>query len=254
MSGPAPGSAGDAGGDLARALAGARARTADDIADTSARVAATVVLLRDADGGPEVLLIQRPGRGTFAGAWVFPGGAVEPADAVGPAEDAEEEAVARVAAVRETAEETGLAVDAGELVTLSRWDPPPGIAVRFRTWFFVGRAPRGALRLQPGEAVGADWARPSDVLERHGRGELTLYPPTFVTLSRLSMQPSIDAVLAEARSAGVQDFATQVREGGALLVWPGDAEDGSTRADAAAPTARHRLRVDALPWTYEHTA
>ena len=68
------------------------------------------------------------------------------------------------------------------------------------------------------------------------------------------MQPSIDVVLAEARSAGVQDFATQVRDGGALLVWPGDAEDGSTRADAAAPTARHRLRVDALPWTYEHTA
>ncbi|MFS0733601.1 NUDIX hydrolase [Microbacterium sp. 1P10UB] len=240
-------------GVLARALSGARARTADDVADPSARVAATVVLLRDADEGPEVLLIQRPGRGTFAGAWVFPGGAVEPADA-GQAEDAGEEAVARVAAVRETAEETGLVVDVGELITLSRWDPPPGIAVRFRTWFFVGCAPRGELRLQPDEAVGAAWARPVDVLRRHGHGELTLFPPTFVTLARLSAQPSVEAVLSEARVAGVRDFATQVREGGALLVWPGDAEDGARRADAAATTARHRLRVDALPWTYEHTA
>jgi hypothetical protein len=45
--------------------------------------AATVVLLRDAPDGLQVLLLERPGhRGAFAGAWVFPGGVVDPQDAV----------------------------------------------------------------------------------------------------------------------------------------------------------------------------
>jgi 8-oxo-dGTP pyrophosphatase MutT (NUDIX family) len=49
------------------------------------RPAATVVLLRDGDAGPEALLLRRHGRSGFAaGAWVFPGGMVD-ADDAGPA-------------------------------------------------------------------------------------------------------------------------------------------------------------------------
>lgn len=43
-----------------------------------ARPAATIVLAREARRGPEVLLLRRPGRSSFAAnAWVFPGGAVD---------------------------------------------------------------------------------------------------------------------------------------------------------------------------------
>ncbi|HET7459836.1 MAG TPA: NUDIX domain-containing protein, partial [Longimicrobium sp.] len=46
-----------------------------------ARPAATVVLLRDAEGGAEVLLLRRHRRSGFAaGAWVFPGGVVDERD------------------------------------------------------------------------------------------------------------------------------------------------------------------------------
>lgn len=46
-----------------------------------ARPAATVVLLRDAPGGLEVLLLRRHRRSGFAaGAWVFPGGVVDQRD------------------------------------------------------------------------------------------------------------------------------------------------------------------------------
>jgi 8-oxo-dGTP pyrophosphatase MutT (NUDIX family) len=91
------------------------------------RPAATVVLVRDAAGGPEVLLLLRHGRSGFAAdAWVFPGGAVDEADADpalpvlcdGPppgewAErlgvgDAREAFAYAAAAVREAFEETGI--------------------------------------------------------------------------------------------------------------------------------------------------
>src|SRR5689334_1835371 len=46
------------------------------------RLAATVALVRDATGGPEVYLMRRPPTMTFApGVWVVPGGSVDPLDA-----------------------------------------------------------------------------------------------------------------------------------------------------------------------------
>lgn len=231
---------------VADSIERSRARTPRDAVDPDIPVAATVVLLRDAPAGAEVLVIERPDRGSFAGAWVFPGGKLEPADLADV-----EEMSARRAGVRETVEETGLVLDAADLVTLSCWDPPPGIALRIRTWFFVTAAPAGDLRLQPAEAVAAEWARPADLLARHGRGELTLYPPTWVTLHGLSAHPDAASALGAARLAGVERFETVARRGaeGPILMWHGDA---AYEADAASDGsgARHRLEIGALPWRY----
>jgi len=43
----------------------------------SLRPAASVMLFRDADNGPEVLLLERPAQASFGGSWVFPGGGLE---------------------------------------------------------------------------------------------------------------------------------------------------------------------------------
>ncbi len=233
--------------DLAGAVGDLPARTPADMTDPGIPVAATVVLARDTVGGPEVLLIERPDRGSFAGAWVFPGGKLEDDDRIDPAE--EEVDAARRAGVRETREESGLHLDPAGLLTVSVWDPPPGIPLRIRTWFFATRAPEGELALQADEAVAAAWVRPRDLLARHGRGEVTLYPPTWVTLHGLADQSDVDAMLAEVRFAGVRRFETIARRGpsGPVLLWSEDAE----YADAGAPgSARHRLEVGGLPWRY----
>ena len=42
--------------------------------------AATVVLLRNTDAGPEVLMLKKNSKITFGGMWVFPGGKIDAAD------------------------------------------------------------------------------------------------------------------------------------------------------------------------------
>ena len=42
-----------------------------------ARLSSTVILVRDGDDGPEVLMVQRHERAAFGGAYAFPGGGVE---------------------------------------------------------------------------------------------------------------------------------------------------------------------------------
>ncbi|HEU0012105.1 MAG TPA: NUDIX domain-containing protein, partial [Longimicrobium sp.] len=103
-----------------------------DYAPVEARPAATVVLVRDGEQGPEVLLLRRHRRSGFAaGAWVFPGGVVDAEDQspaalarlAGPSpaewaarlglEDAGEAAGYVVAALREAFEETGILLARG---------------------------------------------------------------------------------------------------------------------------------------------
>lgn len=96
--------------------------------------AASLLLLRDGEGGLEVLMMERHGRmGFAAGALVFPGGKIDPSDRtdalaarahpVGPDSDARELMPFSLGAMRELFEEAGilLATDgAGEAVESSR--------------------------------------------------------------------------------------------------------------------------------------
>src|SRR3954447_2182492 len=85
--------------------------------------AATVVLVRDGEGGLEVLLARRSSKLAFhGGAWVFPGGRIDPDDYADMPDDVC--AAARRAAAREAKEEAGVDVDADGLVHVSNWTTP----------------------------------------------------------------------------------------------------------------------------------
>lgn len=209
--------------------------------DAPLPVAGTVVLLREAPHGPEVLLIRRPDRGSFAGGWVFPGGVVEERDR---GAGASEEADARAAAIRETREEVGLQVS--DLVALSRWSPPLEAPKRVRTWFFLARDPGGAVAAAPDEVADWCWLRPADALARHAAGEIELFPPTWVTLHGLSTGAGVEAALAAASAPAF--FSTWVLpgEGGPSFLWEGDAEHPA----GGAREGRHRLETGPRPWRY----
>lgn len=213
--------------------------------------AATVILLRDAPGGLETLVLLRNSKLAFAGGmWVFPGGRVDPADAEGAADEL---AAARAAAVREAAEEAGLVVDPDAMVVLAHWCPPAAVTKRFATWFFVGPAPEGAVTIDGGEIHEHAWVRPADALARRDAGEIELTPPTWVTLHDLSQYATVADALAAIGHREPEYFETRVAatDGAVIAMWHGDA--GYDTGDAVAPGPRHRLRMADDAWRYERS-
>ena len=233
--------------------------------------AATVVLLRDSADGLQVLLLERPRhRGSFAGAWVFPGGLVDPQDADGgnasdadadaDADDDVELAAARRAGVRETAEETGLALAPPDLVRLSCWVPPPEAPRRYKTEFFLAEAPAGEVVLSPDEHVASEWLTPAEAFRRQREGTMDLVPPTWVTLHGLLHHNTVAEALAAAAAAVPETFATRQLSGQEplVMVWAGDAEypDEAVAAGAAGrsdPARRHRLVLGTGGWSYQRS-
>lgn len=220
------------------------------MADEEAIPAATVIVMRERGGVPELLMVERAAAMAFAGgALVFPGGRVDPGD-VALAElhggDADENAH-RIAAIRETLEEAGVAVGlaptgrmlamrerlyAGEpmaellkeagaalaldaLVPFARW-LPTGLKHRiFDTRFYLARAPDNAEPLVDGnENVRVFWASARAVLAMAERGEAHLIFPTRRNLERLALFSRFDDAVADARAHPVRTITPWVETRG----------------------------------------
>lgn len=190
-------------------------------------LASSLILYRATagNGPPDLLLLERNRSLAFAGgALVFPGGRVDPGDRTLAANiDGTEDTAARVAAIRETIEEAGVAVgldphpDAATLVRLreglasglafnlllererlalaperlfplSRWRPPAGLASRtFDTRFYLAYAPADA-EAEPdgGEMAAARWASARTLIADYELGRVRLLFPTLCHLHRIA--------------------------------------------------------------------
>lgn len=212
--------------------------------------AATLVVWRDTASGPEILVVERSARMAFAaGAIVFPGGRIDQADhrvarALGRPEDA-----AKVTAIRETLEETGVLVangasidpriglqmqeelhrtddfaalidthglqlDLDALTPFARWMPAFKQPRKFDTIFFLARAPEGDWHPNPqeGECVAAEWASPSELVRRVEQGEASAIFPTKRNLERLAQHRSFEDALADARAHSLDTIIPWVEE------------------------------------------
>ncbi|MBS1839102.1 MAG: NUDIX domain-containing protein [Actinobacteria bacterium] len=247
--------------------------------DPLAVPAATVIVLRDAPGGPEVLMLQRDRGLSFAGGmWVFPGGRIDDADRTDTEQtdtehtdteqtdteqtDTEQalEAAARRAAVREAREESGVVIDPSTLRRWTHWTPPPLQDKRFSTAFFVAPAVDAATEvvIDDAEIRAHQWSRPDEAIARRDAGEIALAPPTFITLTQLVEHRSVDHIVESAATRTVEHFSTRValRDGGWTAVYHGDVvfaalgeAGGMGEVDLRAPGPRHRLLMEDR-WTY----
>ena len=208
----------------------------------------TVVVLRDGEPGLEVLLLQRASREGGPGPWVFPGGKVEAGDRhadQGAREDA------RRAAIRETLEESGLILDPGSLISFTRWVTPAIRPKRFDTWFFLAPVPTAAsVQVDGEEMVGHRWLTPQAGLDASDVG---LAPPQFVTLSWLAEFADVASATATLAAREFITFHPLVipQEGGACILYPGDAGYEANEPEAAGP--RHRLWIQGPNLRYERS-
>jgi len=210
--------------------------------DPPATPAATLVIFRrDAAGGaPQILMVERSAKMAFAGgAAVFPGGRVDPADAVlaqtmGAAdEEAIDELAARIAAIRETLEETGLVLGIRQRPSLAEarrardillgeghmapmlaamgWELDPGLLVPFARWrpkhrhlrvydtrFYLADLGTGAVDLlvDQTENTRLFWTGAAEALDHADAGRISVIFPTRRNLERLAQFGSFDDAVA----------------------------------------------------------
>ena len=211
--------------------------------------AATLIVVREvASGPPELLMVERAGGMAFAaGALVFPGGRIDDADRrLGSNLGAEP---AAIAAIRETLEETAVAVgllplpdfatarrlqdaliadrpleellreealqlNPQTLTEFARWVPKFHAVRRFDTLFFIAESPAGNWqpRVIEGECAGACWMSACEALEREKRGEARLIFPTRRTLERLAQHSTYADIHADALGHPIEPVTPWVEE------------------------------------------
>ena len=109
-----------------------------------------------------------------------------------------------LAAVREVAEECGIALNPMCLVPWSRWITPRQPSVtnrRFDTRFFVASLPSGSEPVHDDvEAIESQWFTPREALEAFWARNVSLAPPQIMTLVSLVRHESVHDALAFAKS------------------------------------------------------
>ncbi len=216
--------------------------------------AATVVIFRNhpQGGHPELLMVQRSQQMRFAGgAAVFPGGKIDPADyelaqSLAPSGDPLI-AASRIAGVRETLEETGLAValkasvsaqeaaearaflleqgalapvlerfgwqlDLGELVPFAHWCPMREGAFDVR--FFLIDLGTGAvdIAVDATENTRLFWTSAAGALAMADAGDISVIFPTKRNLDRLALFPNFSEARAQAEAIPLQMISPKMVE------------------------------------------
>jgi 8-oxo-dGTP pyrophosphatase MutT (NUDIX family) len=211
-----------------------------------AKPAATLVLFRDrAAAAPEILMVERASNMAFAGgAIVFPGGRVDDDDHAIAARQSVIEpdcAAARVAAIRETIEESGvpigilgdvpigwleqaraalherqpfsalidnagLSLDLSALLPFARWRPNFRETRVFDTRFYVARAPDGLAEavVDATENVRTFWHSAQATIDAAARGDVHVIFPTMRNLERLAQFGSFAEAQAHCENTPVQ--------------------------------------------------
>lgn len=160
--------------------------------------------LAPALGGPvagAAALIRAAVRETFEECGVLlagPSADTVVGEVTGPEWEADQQALAAGSiSLAELLIRRGLVLRADLLRPWSRWITPEAEPRRYDTRFFVAAMPAGQRAAGgTGESDQAAWLRPAAALEAAEAGQLTLLPPTRITLGEVAAHRDVSAVMA----------------------------------------------------------
>ncbi|MCY7280268.1 MAG: NUDIX hydrolase, partial [Sphingomonas bacterium] len=196
------------------------------------------------------LMVKRSAGMAFAGgAMVFPGGRIDSADDDAATAYHHSDAAARIAAIRETIEESAVAVglspipdpaltadlalalhsgtpfadllathrhalDLDQLTLFARWKPAFHQARIFDTIFFIAEAPPGdwVPQPQPGECEAVLWIGAAELLERIAADQATAIFPTIRNLERLAQHANVGEARADALAYPIETITPWLEE------------------------------------------
>ena len=126
----------------------------------------------------------------------------------------------------------GLVLRADLLTPWARWITPEVSPRRFDTWFFAAALPPGQTataapegHADPGESESGTWLRPGAALEAAEAGQITLLPPTAVTLRELGAHHDVDGILARRMTIAPRLPRVVVEDGKVRLSMPPPGEE-----------------------------
>ena len=239
--------------------------------------AATLIVFRHGGGAAEVLVVERARAMRFApGAVVFPGGRVDPGDRTLAARLAPDlppaDGPARIAAIRETLEETGLALGIDRPVSAAEaararqmlasgdalasvleamdWRLDPTVLIPFAhwcpdwqgafdTWFYLADIGTGQVVVSPDgtENTRAFWTSAADAVRLADAGEISLLFPTRRSLERLAQFATFAAARTHVEATPIRPIVpTPVEHEGEMWL----TISGRARLSGAGGQARRR--------------
>lgn len=215
------------------------------------KLAATIMLARDRDGVLEVLLLKRNKALAFAGGlWVFPGGKIENEElALGK----DELAAAKLAAVRETKEESDVAIHVDDLIFFRHWTTPVIEPRRYATYFFFGTIPHAdsKVTIDDSEIKQHRWISPQEALDQLRAGALAMMPPTLMSLQMICKCKTTAEAKALLQKETPIFILPVLQKVGSKMVCMYEGDAGYASGQAATAGARHRLVLDMAKGDFE---
>lgn len=208
---------------------------------TKAKAASTLMLARDHQDKLEVLLLKRNKALAFAaGLWVFPGGKIEDAE---KENSVDELTAAKLAAIRETKEESNVEVDPGSLIYFRHWTTPVAEPRRYATWFFYGEAQSGnsEVQIDDSEIKNHRWIHPQEALDTFAQGELAMMPPTIMSLQLIRKCNSVLDVRNLLQEEEPLYITPVLQRQGPNMICMYEGDAGYASGDASLAGPRHRM-------------
>lgn len=111
----------------------------------------------------------------------------------------------------EMLEREGLKLAVDRLVYFAHWVTPEISPIRYDTRFFLAAAPPCQAAIHDGvETTDHVWISPHEALERHGRGDFAMLPPTAFNLMALKRFSNVEEALASAAGKEVPCITPQL--------------------------------------------